>query len=419
MAKTLGQLNVGDKIQVPIKEAYHSRFGANIVFTIADKNHAGYPVNSVTLITDKVIQMMAFDAREPGNPISGYASYGNNNYSLSNIRRWLISEASSSWYYKAHAYDAPPDENMANWSGGNNPYHDWPGFLYVFEDGFADRLILTEVSTKDPPMTGTYTNVGYYKMFLMSTTEGGLSSPYVAEGEGTPLALFATTPARRGTKTNECRLNSPGGTTTWDADYWFRTASLSTDPGRSYVIGTYGSGAGSSWTNTNSMGIRPVCNAPSSIVVSDTPNTEGVYTATFNSPPTTPATITAPSTVYPDTNIVVSCSVSTDAEGDKIFYLFEREINNSGAYTLVQRSESRTFTDTGRTVGETLRYRVSAQDALLARSGYTISNPISVIENTPPVISGDDADLGTKTGAFTHTYTVTDTAGDTISVTEK
>lgn len=53
MSKTLGSLSVGAKIEVPVLSAYQSRFGSKIVFKIADKNHSGYPSNSVTLITEK------------------------------------------------------------------------------------------------------------------------------------------------------------------------------------------------------------------------------------------------------------------------------------------------------------------------------------------------------------------------------
>lgn len=57
MSKTLGSLSVGAKIEVPVLSAYQSRFGSKIVFKIADKNHSGYPSNSVTLITEKIIQL--------------------------------------------------------------------------------------------------------------------------------------------------------------------------------------------------------------------------------------------------------------------------------------------------------------------------------------------------------------------------
>ena len=75
MSKTLGSLSVGAKIEVPVLSAYQSRFGSKIVFKIADKNHSGYPSNSVTLITEKIIQNMASDAKEPSNSNSDRKNY--------------------------------------------------------------------------------------------------------------------------------------------------------------------------------------------------------------------------------------------------------------------------------------------------------------------------------------------------------
>ena len=57
MSKALSSLSVGDKIEVPVLSAYQSRFGAKIVFKVADKNHSGYPANSVTLIAEKIIHL--------------------------------------------------------------------------------------------------------------------------------------------------------------------------------------------------------------------------------------------------------------------------------------------------------------------------------------------------------------------------
>lgn len=64
MSKAISSLAVGDKIEVPVLSAYQSRFGAKIIFKVADKNHSGYPSNSVTLITEKIIQLMCSDAKE-------------------------------------------------------------------------------------------------------------------------------------------------------------------------------------------------------------------------------------------------------------------------------------------------------------------------------------------------------------------
>ena len=101
MSKTLGSLTVGAKIEVPVLSAYQSRFGSKIVFKIADKNHSGYPSNSVTLITEKIIQLMCFDAKEPSNSNSDRKQYGNNRYQYSNLLQWLNSNAAAGAWYSA------------------------------------------------------------------------------------------------------------------------------------------------------------------------------------------------------------------------------------------------------------------------------------------------------------------------------
>lgn len=102
MSKTLGSLSVGAKIEVPVLSAYQSRFGSKIVFKIADKNHSGYPSNSVTLIMEKIIQLMCFDAKEASNSNSDRKQYGNNRYQYSNILQWLNSNSGR----RAHGYSA-------------------------------------------------------------------------------------------------------------------------------------------------------------------------------------------------------------------------------------------------------------------------------------------------------------------------
>ena len=58
--------------------------------------------------------------------------------------------------------------------------------------------------------------------------------------------------------------------------------------------------------------------------------------------------------------------------------------------------------------------------ALVLPSSLLVSDDGSVSTNTPPTISGSDSSLGTKTGAFNQSYTVTDAdPGQTITVTEK
>ena len=64
-------------------------------------------------------------------------------------------------------------------------------------------------------------------------------------------------------------------------------------------------------------------------------------------------------------------------------------------------------------------YRVKAYDSAGAESAYNTSATRTVVNNHAPVISGTDSNLGTKTAAFTQSYSVTDKdSGQTLTVTE-
>ena len=105
MAKALSSLAVGTLV----KDTGTLYNGKPIVWKIADKGHAGYPANSVTLITERIISLKCFDAIESGNSDSNRRSYGNNRWIYSNIRRWLNSQAAAGkWYAAQHSADAPP-----------------------------------------------------------------------------------------------------------------------------------------------------------------------------------------------------------------------------------------------------------------------------------------------------------------------
>ncbi len=420
MSKTLGSLSVGAKIEVPVLSAYQSRFGSKIVFKIADKNHSGYPSNSVTLITEKIIQLMCFDAKEANNSNSDRKSYGNNRYQYSNLLQWLNSNAAAgAWYSAQHSADAPPTN--ANVYQNYNEYDAWAGFLAMLDPKFVAELLTTTLTVARNTVTdgGSYETVTS-KMFLPSTTEVGLANEN-SIAEGTLLALFSNDASRVAYPTAECVSNADGyansGFATTKGWYWWlRTPNSSfayyvrdvNSDGTLNSDGAYGGGTA----------VRPLCNLSSSILVSDTTNTDGNYEVIYNSAPSAPPSITAPSTCYSGQDIEISCAAATDPDGDALTYCFERSYN-SGAWTQVQASASRTFTEAVSTAWNTLKYRVRAKDSYGNYSAYTTSGDIAVIHNQPPVISGSNADLGTKRGDFTYQYSVTDPDNDVVNVVEK
>ena len=419
MSKTLGSLSVGAKIEVPVLSAYQSRFGSKIVFKIADKNHSGYPSNSVTLITEKIIQLMCFDAKEASNSNSDRKSYGNNRYQHSNILQWLNSNAAAgNWYSAKHSADAPPTN--ANVWNNYNEYDAWAGFLAMLDPKFVAELLTTTQTVARNTVTdgGSYETVTS-KMFLPSTTEVGLANENNI-AEGTLLALFSNDASRVAYPTAQCVSNSEYTNSNFSTSkgwyWWLRTPNSSNAFSVRYVnsdgslINIY------AYNGYN--GVRPLCNLKSSILVSDSPNSDGNYTVIYNSAPSAPPSITAPATCYSGQNINISCAAATDPDGDALTYCFERSYN-SGAWTQVQASASRAFTEAVSTAWNTLKYRVRAKDSYGNYSAYTTSGDIAVIHNQPPVISGSNADLGIKRADFTYQYSVTDPDNDVVNVVEK
>ena len=362
---------------------------------------------------------MCFDAKEPNNSNGDRKQYGNNRYQHSNILQWLNSNAAAGkWYSAKHSADAPPTN--ANVWNNYNEYDAWAGFLAMLDPKFVAELLTTTQTVARNTVTdgGSYETVTS-KMFLPSTTEVGLANENNI-AEGTLLALFSNDASRVAYPTAQCVSNSEYTNSNFSTSkgwyWWLRTPYSS---GAHYVrrVSSGGSLNGDDACD-GSLGVRPLCNLKSSILVSDSPNSDGNYTVIYNSAPSAPPSITAPATCYSGQNINISCAAATDPDGDALTYCFERSYN-SGAWTQVQASASRTFTEAVSTAWNTLKYRVRAKDSYGNYSAYTTSGDIAVIHNQPPVISGSNADLGIKRADFTYQYSVTDPDGDTVNVVEK
>lgn len=418
MSKKLSTLGVGTTFEVPVKSAYRSFLGDYVVFKMADKNHSGYPSGAITLITDKIIALLCSDAKEPNNSDSNRRSYGNNRHIHSNILQWLNSNAAAGkWYSAKHGQDAPP--SSANVWDNVNPYDTWAGFLAMLDDDFVAALMTTTLTVAK----NTVTDGGSYetftaKMFLASTTEVGLANEN-GIAEGSKLALFSDNTSRLAYCTQAAidKSNYGSDPTTSQAWYWWLRTPHS---GHSYdVRRVHSSGALSSDSAYYGRGgVRPLCNLKSDILVSDNKNSRGNYEFQWNTAPSAPDGISVPESCYSTQDITVTWGIAVDLDGDAITYVLERSVNN-GSYTKVTETAARTFTEVVSTSWNTIKYRVKARDTYGNESAYVTSSAVPVIHNQPPVISGQNADLGTKSGDFSYKYTVTDPDGDTVTVVEK
>lgn len=382
---------------------------------MADKNHAGYPSNSVTLVTNQIIKMLCFDATEPSNGNSDRRSYGNNRYIYSNLRQWLNSPAAAGqWYTAQHSADQTPDSSHV-WNGVN-PYSGLAGFLNAFTANERAALLNTTITVGKSSTDGGGTETCTDKIFPLSCTEVGLSGDHVC---GSKLAIFSDNNSRIATVTASCVANSnyssnPGSGAAWY--YWLRDA-YAGSANYARLVRTDGT---LHWNGAcrGYYGLRPACNLSSDLLISDSVDSDGCYTVIYNQAPTAPSSITVPSEVLGGENLSISWAASTDPDGNLSGYVLERKVG-SGTWAQVYKGSARTYTDTITYGWTSVQYRVKAYDAAGAESAYTTSATRTVTNNRPPVISGTDGALGSfSTAAPSYEYTVTDADGHQVDVVE-
>ena len=175
MAQSLNALAVG----ALVKDTGTLYNGKPIIWKIADKGHTGYPSGAVTLITERIISLKCFDAIESGNSDGNRRSYGNNRWTLSNLRQWLNSQAAAGkWYSAQHGADAAPT-NANVWSNYNE-YDAEAGFLAGFSANFIAALLTTTHTVGKATVDGGGTESCADKIFLATCTEVGLSGDVTA-----------------------------------------------------------------------------------------------------------------------------------------------------------------------------------------------------------------------------------------------
>lgn len=209
------------------------------------------------------------------------------------------------------------------------------------------------------------------KIFLLSGKEVGWDSSdnQYFPNDGAKLSYFLD---GTGSSANQKRVATLNGSA---ADWWLRSPRTSVEV---YVWYCYSVGDCNDWNAGYSYGVRPALILPSSLLVSD----DGSITT--NTAPTTPPSITIPSSISGGSTITVSWGASTDAEGNLEGYIVEKSIDGGSGWSQIYQGSALSTTNTVAFGTQTVMYRVKAYDSEGLESGYKTSNQVTVINNTAP-----------------------------------
>lgn len=209
------------------------------------------------------------------------------------------------------------------------------------------------------------------KIFLLSGYEVGFTTSVnqYFPVDGAKLAYFLSGNDSAAQQKRVAKLN--GSATRW----WLRSPyTYNTDS----VWNVYSNGGCSLWYASNSYGVRPALVLPSTLLVSD----DGSIST--NTAPTTPPSITIPSSISGGSTITVSWGASTDAEGNLEGYIVEKSVDGGSQWSQIYQGSALSTTNTVTFGTPTVMYRVKAYDSEGLESGYKTSNQVTVINNTAP-----------------------------------
>ena len=286
MSQPITNLVAGDLIKFGSYQVEASSI-LPIIWKVIDKNHTGYPANSITLLTDKIIDLRGFDAKEPANADANRATSGNNRYRSSNLRQWLNSGgAANTWWAAQNLTDGTTDTNNKDATpedaGMNQPtgYNDIQGFMNNFTAlELAKMLDTTLTVAKNTITDGGASEEVTDKVFLLSNTEVGFANEN-AIVEGSLFSIFAADANRIAYMTDQSFVNTLSTTkpaTVSAAWYWWLRTPRADRSNYARMISTNGALITAD-AYAGSYSVRPALNLASDILASDTVDVDGAYT---------------------------------------------------------------------------------------------------------------------------------------------
>ena len=247
-------------------------------------------------------------------------------------------------------------------------------FLNLFESNIKNAIKQVKLPYRKGSGTSTTVTSGSNglsaKIFLLSATETSFNfSSYMPSGEGAELAYFKGCADNSSDSKRVAYLN--GSATFW----WLRSPYCYSFGNALYVVSR---GDWSLSYCSGSYGIRPALILPSTLLVSD----DG--TVSTNTAPSTPGSISVPSSIMGGTNISISWAKSSDAESNLAGYKVERSTNGGSSWSQIYQGTATSTTNNVAFGTTSVMYRVKAYDTEGLESGWRTSSQVTVVNNNAP-----------------------------------
>lgn len=247
-------------------------------------------------------------------------------------------------------------------------------FLNLFESNIKKAIKQVKLPYRKGSGTSTTVTSGSNglsaKIFLLSATETSFNfSSYMPSGEGAELAYFKGCADNSADSKRVAYLN--GSAAVW----WLRSPSCYSFD---YALCVGSNGDWYYGDCSISCGIRPALILPSTLLVSD----DG--TVSTNTAPSTPGSISVPSSIMSGTNISISWAKSSDAESNLAGYKVERSTNGGSSWSQIYQGTATSTTNNVAFGTTSVMYRVKAYDTEGLESGWRTSSQVTVVNNNAP-----------------------------------
>ena len=247
-------------------------------------------------------------------------------------------------------------------------------FLAMFDSNIQKAIKQVKLPYRKGSGTSTTVTSGSNglsaKIFLLSATETSFSfSSYMPSGEGAELAYFKGCADNSSDSKRVAYLNGSA------ARWWLRSPYCNYFD---YALYVYSDGDWFGNYCSYSYGIRPALILPSTLLVSD----DG--TVSTNTTPSTPGSISVPSSIMGGTNISISWAKSSDAESNLAGYKVERSTNGGSSWSQIYQGTATSTTNNVAFGTTSVMYRVKAYDTEGLESGWRTSSQVTVVNNNAP-----------------------------------